>query len=32
MMKFDGAFAIDRLGRGGGFAVLWRHSGISVTG
>ena len=30
--KFDGAFSVDRLGRGGGLAMLWRMDGVSVMG
>ena len=31
VLKFDGAFS-DRLGRGGGLAMLWRMEGVSVMG
>ena len=32
MLKFDRAFSVDGLGRGGGLAMLWRMDGVSVMG
>ena len=32
MLKFDKAFSVDGLGRGGGLAMLWRMDGVSVMG
>ena len=29
LLKFEGSFSVDRLGRGGALAVLWQKAGIS---